>query len=90
MCRDALGQDVGVEEYGHVSFDGEREGREVESEGVGMTEHADDGGEGSAQNDKEEGKGANQEVKYVRRDEWACDFCGPEWFCWTVGVGLLD
>jgi hypothetical protein len=87
-CRDTAGQDVGVEEYGHVRFDGEREGRE--GEGAAMTEHADDAGadyEGTVYNETE-GELA-RDVKGVRRDEWACDFCGPECFCWTVGGGLL-
>jgi hypothetical protein len=55
-----------------------------------MTEHADDAGadyEGTVYNETE-GELA-RDVKGVRRDEWACDFCGPECFCWTVGGGLL-
>jgi hypothetical protein len=34
----------------------------------------------------EEKEGLSVEAKscLVWRDEWECDFCGPECFCWTV------
>jgi hypothetical protein len=48
-----------------------------------------DGGEGGEGYEKrvEAREGKAQKSGLVWRDEWECDFCGAECFCWTVGDG---
>jgi hypothetical protein len=97
---------VGREEaYFYARVDGEREGQDVEEAqcAVSMPDPIDDTdniiGSGAdcgfivqieKQGSHVSQRGGNCYVMGVRRDEWACDFCGQECFCWTMDVGLYS
>jgi len=61
--------------------------KNVEEEGFESVEDSQDAVTDKSLVDEKTAKEDNgMEKRLVCRDEWECDFCGPECFCWTVEV----